>query len=1025
MTTPLLVRLVFSDRSVDLSETDLEALPAWEESITMNWSSGVNLTDSASALIRVSAQSQHYDGLKIYLARTTCEEIGVQILRGTETLLRGRLISWREEGLSLLLKMKRSALWENKRNACRDLSLLPEGTHLHNPAWIPLIFGDSDLLEAIPLSSTIRVRSLHAITEETSEILLDQNVGFPAQGRIQIRDEVIEYSSYSPVPPKLSGLTRPAPRSHPNRPNVYLLPPTPSWLVADHEAGIIEVRPSSDEESVPLTGYTVSHPLISSRETTAIHFPQYPLRIDHEDFQVEHIPPYEEQNWTTKNGTTVQSPWNAFFAPDGAAGGTSFTTGNRRLVAELSRNLAKGRERFSRIAKAELVFRVRTNYAWGNESQFEITARTATRTLFAVYQRDAFVLAPVVEAAPVPPQQVVTTGGIRRWQPIQLGSIMSANPALWPDLNPLLHDTDSITISSTFSQESVTEAILTARVTHIPGDGNTPIRFIRFTVEMSASQRTQVRMRIDLPNHESVDETLEVTPYRQVYYVQLQTSTAEVINLLESGTQFQLIPEDGGTLTLYHVRVDVQEDLPLPALTTQPLSPTVAFQQVQAFQPDLRLDITPLLENGNWDLFNGDGDLLEVIFELKNPEPTFWLNLQNVHVALQIHPARRVEPTTRLWVKARGFHTNPGDGLCNPIDVLRTLMQDERFLGLPESFAEAIWDSRRLEVERLQLRYARTIDSPQTLGMLLHDAFAEILHVPVYRNNAWLVESLAVPEDERSAFPLSLDQLVLPYPNVQHQAAEFCPGEFLLQSRNQRFILPSRDTELHPRSRWNLEWLRRGLPWLAEQVALHYAKPLRTLEYDLHPQEESVPLLGLHQTPSALLYAQENTLRPHTRSSSKGTLSARGQLFPKAEILWEQLGSPFRLMFRRDWQRLVILYNDLALLRAEPHCALLSGQVETPLLQGTPPQHGISWDATTNTFRICHGDTGTWIAFTAEGNLRTSHPVSITSTGTLSSSSEYLVHTAEKMSLHIPGGPPICTLQAGAVVFHVPLISTQ
>lgn len=203
-------------------------------------------------------------------------------------LLRGRVSRWQIEpaGVRLILVDPIQALAHRRPGRLLDASLQTAGPVADFGSTIPWVFGSLARTELLTLHSGAASQLRLAVDSTVDSLRLVSTEGFPAQGVVQLGDELVEYPIVNPhlsllgIPGSL-GVTRGAnAHAHPAGATVRVVPEGGfRWLVADHPcAAVHEVY--ADGLAVPAEQWQAEIIDLDGRTVQTVRMSTWPMNAD-------------------------------------------------------------------------------------------------------------------------------------------------------------------------------------------------------------------------------------------------------------------------------------------------------------------------------------------------------------------------------------------------------------------------------------------------------------------------------------------------------------------------------------------------------------------------------------------------------------------------------------------------------------------------------------------------------------------------------------------------------------------------
>lgn len=359
--------------------------PAFEHRAAIDWREGLPTDYRGSMTVRLDRFSNAAGQLLADLERFAPEtpHVELQLLLPGEPLVlfAGRLAQWRVEANALVIEATRAWPWDPQRTLCRDLSQLPEGIALGigASAWLPQVFGEARAVEATPLFRDSGVRNARAIGRADTAIDLVEMPPWPAAGRVQIDDEVIDYAEMHTNPPRIARLVRSFPREHAARRLVRLLPAGGvRWIAADHPATVDLVRATAPDGDI-VEEIAVESDMIDGREAIVLRREDLPVTRRHATFVNENALAANASDWTIDAETTCLDPQLAFHAR--TSDGARFERLAPLLKARWSVDFRRTPRRHDRLVRVQLAFEFAANPFWRLGTQLAVRLVRGARTL--------------------------------------------------------------------------------------------------------------------------------------------------------------------------------------------------------------------------------------------------------------------------------------------------------------------------------------------------------------------------------------------------------------------------------------------------------------------------------------------------------------------------------------------------------------------------------------------------------------------------------------------------------------------
>lgn len=278
----------------------LAEVKAWEESVGPGYAPGGRI--GAKATVRLieapgSAEGTS-EGLGGKLEYAVPLGLGVKLRLGWPNAtsegrvsefcpaLEGRVAAWRLDATGIELDLIDELTARGQRRPGRMLRPEMIGGVVSSSYGdiLPWVFGRHERVRLLPLASGLTSSLASVLAEDATAVPLDSIEFFPANGTVQINDELIEYTALDSVNKTLGTdaqpVNRPAPQSHRKGATVRLVPNEGfSWLLADHPCeGVYAVY--GETLGLVSTYWTSQLEWLGERQAQVIHIPFWPLDKD-------------------------------------------------------------------------------------------------------------------------------------------------------------------------------------------------------------------------------------------------------------------------------------------------------------------------------------------------------------------------------------------------------------------------------------------------------------------------------------------------------------------------------------------------------------------------------------------------------------------------------------------------------------------------------------------------------------------------------------------------------------------------
>lgn len=403
----------------------LLALPEWRDRAELEWSDGLVAALDGEATVLLPAD--HAVAAALWEAWASgAAAPGVRITRRDATTFlpvsvpvwAGYLKGMEEEDGAVRLRMSR-AMPGGDVAMCRDAAALAGFAGIPKGSYLPQVFGDVAGVRAVRLrGGARRARLRFALGDDATIFVLAGDVeDWPAEGTIQVADELIAYTAIAPdgtVGSLESPCVRTSPRSHPAGTDAWLAPEEGYlWAACDHPATIVETYADTGDQEVAFPAETVvAEADLAGRAAMLVSSGQAPVRVRESLNAALRVSEgkYAGQ-WQLETPTSADFPTNAFEASEGAAGAV-LSWLRPLLSASYLPALARSPWRFDRIRRAALLLDLYAAEGWDAATRLrvEITRGSVVREWFVSFEGYISLLsAPIEEdgleresAAPIP-----------------------------------------------------------------------------------------------------------------------------------------------------------------------------------------------------------------------------------------------------------------------------------------------------------------------------------------------------------------------------------------------------------------------------------------------------------------------------------------------------------------------------------------------------------------------------------------------------------------------------------------------
>ncbi|MDK2972295.1 MAG: hypothetical protein PWP23_2050 [Candidatus Sumerlaeota bacterium] len=374
------VEVIANSTAFFFEERALLALPAFSLVARRTWNSGVRHEAHGSCRVEVAAGDANTAALLAAL-RTGDEallRLSLRLDDDSVVLFGGEVVEWQRDGRVLAVEARVSWPWNPHQTLCRDLALLAEGiaAEAEPGTWLPQVFGAVTSVAGVPLFPRQNIRAAAPIAVGDDAILLAAVPAWPAQGRVQIGDEVLTYGALLDDPPRLSALVRTEARAHAGRPRVHLIPGEPAWIVADHAADVTALR-TGTEDGAAVTQAVVEPRTVSGRPATAVVMERLPFEVRHAPLPTIFATTPDAADWAIDGASTALDPAEAFSEDDAAF----FFPTAPLLIADWNRDVLLESVRHALLLRLVLAFEIDTNAFWQEGTVLRVTLSRAGRTV--------------------------------------------------------------------------------------------------------------------------------------------------------------------------------------------------------------------------------------------------------------------------------------------------------------------------------------------------------------------------------------------------------------------------------------------------------------------------------------------------------------------------------------------------------------------------------------------------------------------------------------------------------------------
>lgn len=968
-----------STGSISIAGASFRNVPEFDSFLKINWESGIRQTRGGKFSVSLSLNDPAVQDLAERLFEENCRDVVLELrdsVGSGSVLFRGVVVDWETVGIDLNLTASQPALWNTRKLLCRDFSILPEGAHVDQTTWLPVLFGDSDELKSVPMFSAPRVRCAGPVDLAAEEIMLAELPDWPASGRLQINDEVLDYELLQADPPCLKLLTRGSARSHPNRPWVHLIPEGPlRWIAADHQAGVISAQlvPKNVTSFVP--DYVIVQPLVSGIETTAIQLPKLPLNITYADAPTNYTPNFSAVDWELTQPATALQPLDAFTPLAKSLGGALFRRSNRFLWARYKRNLLTEEFRFSRINSAKFVFQARTNGSWGDSTQIRIVCKIGNRSITALLSRTQFVI-----GEPQKTRLTLLSGNsstvpveIQRSERVFFEQIESLSTVIFNNQSAIYEQNDEQFASLQVTPSQGNLIGLRFRLLHMIGEPETVVRQVKFNLRARSQSAQRVRLEVSIPFLARQEKQFTLSSEWSTVSLSFTVPSIPLSSLYLKDTAFKFVVEEEGEIDVsrswldYEVLQTESVRLPKVELSTEALS-----QTGQIVLSNLEIDFTSILPAIPFQAFDYEGDDFELFVDLANADPEFTLALQACHLSFDVYPATRIEPTTTIYTRCRGL-ASESSGLCAPANVIRELISNPRFLGNSSNWNEESFEEIKGVHAQDNRWFIGTFVGRYSLETVLRKAIEECLSTIDQQETGLILEDLSRRENQPET-SLSLREFVLPPPLAQYAKPRLCAGEVLLKKESTGE--PIVNIQLHQgegSEDWNLYWLRQGFSTIAEYLREVLAKTQATAVVRLAHDVQRMALGSQVRFPGSLPLLPNLEGLLISRSWKKATQLCEIELFPEWITFWQSNEAQIRL--RKQPKRYQVLIQGTVVFDYAGGFFSLKGQLKEEVIPSAQHASGFTWITESQRMRFWNQTTEQGFELTAEGDLLTTAPV--------------------------------------------------
>ena len=613
---------------------------------------------------------------------------------------------------------------------------------------LPAIFGNVTEcpLAFLPLEkgSGIRTKIAREILPEDVFLYIENASGLPPRGRIQLGEEIIEYRWLDIDTGKLGSveapLIRPEPSYHSEGEDAWFLPGKGlSFLVADHPCKSVQEIRSGGRS---LEGAVVTNLELEGRNACVVNLEHWPAFSQNAPSELEAR--FSGDSWELLDASTAVKGERAV---DGYPGVTSamLAAGNNDLYLRFTRDLSNGGRDFGSLASVGI--EVRYFSPKRPVRAFVMKLRVRKNEM----AREDFLLWPeILTAKAVVPEQELR---------IQLESSPPSFNAEFPEnsLNvcfdeaigeedlgggdfrwkdsSLSRDGDFSSFSLNFSGPGISsnESPLGFRIHRTPMKcGAANLFRVHFHIVMDSCETPQkdVQASMRLANLFKGSTLFSVDDQKREYVYEVPIQNLEFDQLLDPDSSFELAVPDGSALRVYEAWLELVYTLIPPEENGEessgygegilsPLEIDLPTPMVTHF-----MDVTKFIkENGGWAFFEGGsgGPLIEMEFMGIEDE----VRISETALVTRYRPLVDVEMEGELTANVQGWHE--GDVLYeNPVDVIRLLLTDSRFLGyfeeeIDEASFEVIRSRLELEKAAISKRFRRDKTIKEAIGAILDE----------------------------------------------------------------------------------------------------------------------------------------------------------------------------------------------------------------------------------------------------------------------------------------------------------------
>lgn len=428
-------------------------------------------------------------------------------------------------------------------------------------------------------------------------------------------------------------------------------------------------------------------------------------------------------------------------------------------------------------------------------------------------------------------------------------------------------------------------------------------------------------------------------------------------------------PDEAQVLASFEGSALVPEPLVRHAGLVVPI-PTLSVEGTVRIPAPVRtidVDATALLPPGDpWSFFATDGTPPRVEFELTGANAAFTIRVGSVHWSSDVSPATRVDATARLFTDQRGRLTE-GDGACDPVGTIETLLTHGDFAGVsPSSIDAESSEAARTHNAARGRRFAAAFASRLSLEDAIVSAMIESATVLIPRGAMWFFE----PQDRLRAASESNtlhDRDVLEFPAARvHEPPALREKTIRLLRTGQRMVRVSSSRAVGAgTATWELAWLCAGAESLAAWAFERFGRERIAQEIPLRAEWIGAGLERAFVWCGDLAGVAQWSLRA-------ARVSATLLLESSVRVCWSDGGGA--IVHSTHPARLVVEIGGRAVAAFEDGVLLLAGRVRESVAGLPTGASGPAWIAEPPGIVL---RTPTLVAvFAADGDLQLSCPLS-------------------------------------------------